>query len=354
MVRFQSKHTVWVVILILYGLSTVYYIALTNSRNFFRLKNEVQKEIALQASKSFHGTVADVQNNVAPTQKVGSSSKYSHPLYPGFPLSGDLANPIPGFKLGHASKQTKVVIGIPTIQREGISYLHQTIDSLLKNIEPRRNDTAIVIYIGELDTEFVRSQAREISENFPNEVEDGTLQVISPPLNFYPDWEEVLPPSFGDPKERIKWRSKQNLDQIFLMMYIYHMHPAYYLMLEDDVLSSVGYMDSIIKHAESIESTDYFFVSFCSLGAIGKLFRARTLPSYAAFIHIFWNRKPLDWLQIDYVGTEVCSYDESQKECFARRKEYMKEYRPALFQHIGRISSLKGKQQLLKDNSFVG
>lgn len=73
------------------------------------------------------------------------------------------------------------------------------------------------------------------------------LQVISPPFNYYPDWNSVLPESFGDTIERIKWRSKQNLDQVFLMMYIYNLSPNFYLMMEDDVTATNDYMNKILK-----------------------------------------------------------------------------------------------------------
>jgi len=56
-----------------------------------------------------------------------------------------------------------------------------------------------------------------------------------------------LQSSFGDNLERVKWRSKQNLDQIFLMMYAYNLSPSYYLMMEDDVIASRNYMEKIFK-----------------------------------------------------------------------------------------------------------
>ena len=72
--------------------------------------------------------------------------------------------------------------------------------------------------------------------------------MISPPDNYYPsNWSEVVHFQFGDQLERIKWRSKQNLDQIFLMMYIYNLHPAYYLMLEDDVITRKDFAKDVMK-----------------------------------------------------------------------------------------------------------
>jgi len=137
------------------------------------------------------------------------------------------------------------------------------------------------------------------------------------------------------------------------MMFIYNLNPEYYLMLEDDVIARKNYDYDIIKFADQHKSRDWFFLSFCSLGAIGKLFRRRTLPSYASFIHTFWNRKPLDWLQNDYVASELCSYDEKHENCIKQIRSHMVPHRPSLFQHMGKVSSMKGKKQLLSDKNFV-
>ncbi|XP_076799859.1 alpha-1,3-mannosyl-glycoprotein 4-beta-N-acetylglucosaminyltransferase A-like [Clavelina lepadiformis] len=296
-------------------------------------------------SKSFVTNVKD--EPIVPGEKV-----YFHPLDPVFPLSGDLKAPSPGFELGRIPKNADVVIGIPTVKRQGVSYLSQTIDSLLKNQVDRSVDSRILVYVGETDEEFLRDLSHSLQSSYQKHIEDGILQLISPPKSYYPPWEKVLQSSFNDALDRVKWRSKQNLDQIFLMMYIYNLSPKYYLMMEDDVIASHGYIGAIMKEANRRSMENYFYISFCNLGAIGKLFRAETLPSYASFIHTFWNKKPLDWLQLDYVASAVCSYDENAQQCNKRRELKMPPHKPSLFQHIGSVSSLQGKTQNLKDNSF--
>ena len=82
---------------------------------------------------------------------------------------------------------------------------------------------------------------------YPRQSHKFLLQLISPPKSYYPPWEKVLQSSFNDALERVKWRSKQNLDQVFLMMYIYNLSPKYYLMMEDDVVASHGYIGAIMK-----------------------------------------------------------------------------------------------------------
>ena len=68
--------------------------------------------------------------------------------------------------------------------------------------------------------------------------------------NLYPeDWRHVIsmPDHFGDPYERVKWRSKENLDMVHLLMYGYNLRPDYFVMMEDDVIPRRGYVEDIMK-----------------------------------------------------------------------------------------------------------
>jgi len=281
-----------------------------------------------------------------------NNPSFNHPLYPELPLEMALLNPQPGLSIGNIDLGAKIVIGIPTVKRNNISYVEETLSSIFENTNVPSN-IKVVVYIGELDEKFINKKMNDLSKQFSKELKNNLLQVISPPKNYYPtDWNNSLHLQFGDTVDRVKWRSKQNLDQVFLMMYINSLSPEYYLMLEDDVIARKNYDRDIIKFANQHEKRDWFFLSFCSLGAIGKLFRRRTLPSYASFIHTFWNRKPLDWLQNDYVAAELCSYDEKHEICIKKIKSHMLSHRPSLFQHMGKVSSLNGKKQLLSDKTF--
>lgn len=75
---------------------------------------------------------------------------------------------------------------------------------------------------------------------FPKHVESGLIEVISPSPSYYPDLDS-LPITLGDAPKRVKWRTKQNLDAIFLMAYA-QSKGTFYLMLEDDVIAKNNYM----------------------------------------------------------------------------------------------------------------
>lgn len=66
------------------------------------------------------------------------------------------------------------------------------------------------------------------------------IEVISPSQGYYPEFDD-LPLTLGDSLKRVKWRSKQNLDTIYLMAYA-QTRGTYYLMLEDDVIAEENYM----------------------------------------------------------------------------------------------------------------
>ena len=42
--------------------------------------------------------------------------------------------------------------------------------------------------------------------------------------------------------KQVKWRSKENLDAMYIMLYIYQQNPKYYLMLEDDIIATRNYL----------------------------------------------------------------------------------------------------------------
>ena len=56
-----------------------------------------------------------------------------------------------------------------------------------------------------------------------------------------------MPDHFGDPYDRVLWRSKQNLDFVYLLMYSYNLHPKYYVMMEDDAITQMNYVEDIMK-----------------------------------------------------------------------------------------------------------
>jgi alpha-1,3-mannosylglycoprotein beta-1,4-N-acetylglucosaminyltransferase A/B len=72
----------------------------------------------------------------------------------------------------------------------------------------------------------------------------------------------------------VKWRSKQNLDYAYLMMYAED-RGRFYLQLEDDVLTGPSFVSAILEAANSrtAEGKEWFDIHFFVGGFIGKLFR---------------------------------------------------------------------------------
>lgn len=204
------------------------------------------------------------------------------------------------------------VLAIPTIARGSVSYLHDTLHSLIENLQGFTS-VVILVYIGEEDRDVADKIASGIKESFPTETGSGLIHIVLPPEGYYPSWNEQLRQSFNDDFKRVKWRSKQNLDQIFLMTYSYFLQPKYYLMLEDDIVAAKGYLPTIYEDAESKKDRNFVLISYCQLGAIGKLIRRDLLPSLIKYFQLFWSDKPLDWLIFDYLRGRVCDMSKTQK-----------------------------------------
>lgn len=137
------------------------------------------------------------------------------------------------------------------------------------------NDTLIVVFIGETDLDYVTEIAKQIQTRFPEYIENGLIEVISPPASYYPDWNK-LRITLNDPVERVKWRSKQNLDFAFLMAYS-QIKATFYVQLEDDILAKRGYITimkrfAVAKTAKQDQDPSWFVLDFCQLGFIGEFY----------------------------------------------------------------------------------
>jgi len=103
-------------------------------------------------------------------------------------------------------------------------------------------------------------------------MESGLIEVISPPASYYPDMEN-LRSTLGDSPERVRWRSKQNLDFAFLMMYS-QPKATFYVQLEDDILAKKNFISTMKNYAlqRISEKSPWFVLEFCQLGFIGEGF----------------------------------------------------------------------------------
>jgi len=256
-------------------------------------------------------------------------------------------------KASSPSSSKSIVIGVPTVKRPVESYLFQTISNLIDNMSPdEKVISLIVVFIAEVDRDYVESQAAQLEEQFHKEIGSGLLEIISPPSTYYPDWNETTP-SLGDTIERTRWRTKQNLDFAYLMMYC-QPRATYYVQLEDDVLSKPNFPSKMLSFAlkQTATKPDWFLLDFCQLGFIGKMFKSRDLSSFTLMFLIFQHDKPVDWILSEYSKMKYCRQDKDYKDCRRQLSSKWLFFRPSLFQHIGTHSSLKGKVQKLRDKNF--
>ncbi|KAL2077741.1 hypothetical protein ACEWY4_027245 [Coilia grayii] len=253
--------------------------------------------------------------------------------------------------LGKGRSGVSLVLGIPTVRRQKQSYLVNTVASLLYDLSAKqKNDMVIVIFVAESDPGFVSSVTEDIQKNFAADVSAGLVEVISPPASFYPDF-SALKSTFGDSQDRVKWRTKQNLDFSFLMMYC-QPKGTFYVQLEDDIVAKLGYSDTMKTFANSLSSEDWLYLEFSQLGFIGKLFRSSDLPMIVEFFLMFHKDKPIDWLLDHILWVKVCNPEKDAKHCSSEKNRMKRRHKPSLFQHVGLHSSLPGKIQNLKDKDF--
>ncbi|XP_022129570.2 alpha-1,3-mannosyl-glycoprotein 4-beta-N-acetylglucosaminyltransferase A [Pieris rapae] len=270
-------------------------------------------------------------------------------------LMNDPASLRPAFHMNGNRGFVKNVIGIPTVKRDKESYLMTSLTHLIDGLnEEDLDDTLIVIFVGETDINFVLKTAKDIQEKFPEHVKSGLIELLSPTAAYYPDF-DTIPLTLGDSAKRVKWRTKQNLDTLYLMAYG-QSRGTYYLMLEDDVIAKKSFMKEI-KHYTAVTSVsvpNWFYIEYCNIGGIGKLFKSADLVHFITYVQLFYYNMPIDWLLESYLADRVCTIDKTSATCGKNKLLIRPRYKESLFQHIGFFSSLKGKIQKVKDHTFAG
>ncbi|KAK5865312.1 hypothetical protein PBY51_016486 [Eleginops maclovinus] len=258
---------------------------------------------------------------------------------------------LPNVLLGQGRRGVSMVLGIPTVKREKQSYLKNTLTSLLYSLTAsEQTDLLMIVFVAETDSDYVGSVAETVRTNFPQQVKSGLLEVVSPPKHYYPNFTH-LKESLGDSKDRVKWRTKQNLDFSFLMLYA-HNKGSYYVQLEDDIVAKAGYFNAMKTFATQNDSKQWLFLEFSRLGFIGKMFRTWDLPMITEFFLMFHKDKPVDWLLDHILWVKACHPEKDANHCIQQKALHKKRYKPSLFQHVGLHSSLPGKIQYLKDTEF--
>ena len=212
------------------------------------------------------------------------------------------------------------------------------------------NEEGIVPYRKDLD---------DIRKMYPKLIESKQIRIVDL-STAYPQWLKPMVQTFNDPVSRIKWRSKQVLDFAYLME-LGMRDGDYYVQLEDDVNAAKHYLTEMAWWLERYfyRRNEWFALSFYIerqkndreqypagdfYGFIGQLYRSNTLPNLIRYFRDHFSEKPVDWLMADYLHTG----EKLQPEKFK-----MWIHSPPLFQHVGLVSSLEGKQQEIRAQAFM-
>ncbi|XP_061188509.1 alpha-1,3-mannosyl-glycoprotein 4-beta-N-acetylglucosaminyltransferase C-like [Saccostrea echinata] len=234
-----------------------------------------------------------------------------------------------------------LTIGIPVVKRklEGALYVYSTISSIIKATTDREKENiTLVIFLSDFDETWNLDTSRRISETFSKYIKTGFLQVIHSPLDIYPELDKKFNANFNDDsKDRTIWRSKQNIDFAYLMWYS-RRFSQFYLQLEDDVVAANNFFTDIKLFIERNHKIRWITLEFSRLGFIGKLFRSKILSRFATYLLSMYNVLPCDILLNNFrVLHDQVSTIQNPK---------------GLFQHIGKISSLRGKLTPITDFTF--
>ncbi|XP_065324423.1 alpha-1,3-mannosyl-glycoprotein 4-beta-N-acetylglucosaminyltransferase A-like isoform X2 [Gordionus sp. m RMFG-2023] len=246
--------------------------------------------------------------------------------------------------------QKKYIVGIPSAPRQFGSYLKETLRSIFIALSREQlNDLKVIILLSGNES-YINQEVRMIENDFWKQVQIGAIEIITPPDIFYPSWSNINP-TLEDTPERMKWRTKQNLDIIYLMLYSYQ-KCDYYLQLEDDVIAKYNFLSIIDQVITNPATNEWAMLDFCPLGSIGKLYRNNEIPLIASYMGLFYLDKPIDWLIASYLISRYCTPVIPKTTCDQIILKRVPLHYTSLFQHVGVISSLEGKIQNLKVQKF--
>eukprot|EP00076_Gallus_gallus_P033891 XP_024999429.1 alpha-1,6-mannosyl-glycoprotein 4-beta-N-acetylglucosaminyltransferase isoform X1 [Gallus gallus] len=230
-----------------------------------------------------------------------------------------------------------LAVGLSSVRRPRGYYLPDTLQSLFKqSSEEELQEMVVVVHLADADPIWNARVAADISHRFAQHILLGRLVLIHAPHEFYPTL-EGLKRNYNDPEERVKFRSKQNVDYAFLFTFAANLS-SYYLMIEDDVWSAKSFFTAIRKAVASQEGSNWATLEFSKLGYIGKLYRSSDLPRLARFLLLFYQEMPCDWLLTHF-------------RLLLTQKDVIR-FKPSLFQHMGLYSSFQGTVNRLEDDEF--
>ena len=223
------------------------------------------------------------------------------------------------------------------MRRKKGSYLLETIKSIFEQSSYEElKELSVVVHLADFNSSWREVMLQDITQKFAHHIIAGRLMVIHAPEEYYPIL-SGLKRNYNDPEDRVRFRSKQNVDYAFLLNFCANIS-YYYVMLEDDVRCSKNFLTAIKKVIASLEGTYWVTLEFSKLGYIGKLYHSHDLPRLAHFLLMFYQEMPCDWLLTHF-------------RSLLAQKNVIR-FKPSLFQHMGYYSSYKGTENKLKDDDF--
>ncbi|XP_069132637.1 uncharacterized protein [Argopecten irradians] len=235
-------------------------------------------------------------------------------------------------------KKSYLTIGIPTVRRQGVDYLERTLHSLIIHSTPsQQTSMVVIIFMVDRDQAWVQKRSKQLAGKYPRYIDSGFLQIVHPhDQSIYPDFSK-LKRTYNDSAKRVEWRSKQNIDYAYLFAYSENIS-KYYLHIEDDVIAASNYYVETVNFIEYKSRTFWYYMELSHIGFIGKLLRSSDLRDLSDYMMLFFAEQPCDLLllALGHIKTQT-------KRIRITR---------SLFQHIGTVSSLQGKEQKVIDRFF--
>ncbi|KAK7094686.1 alpha-1,3-mannosyl-glycoprotein 4-beta-N-acetylglucosaminyltransferase C-like [Littorina saxatilis] len=192
--------------------------------------------------------------------------------------------------------QGYLTIGIPTLKRPKGEYFFNTLASLFNQSTPsQQQDMTVVVMLGDRDPVYNKLCLQKIQEKYPAKLREGLLLAVSSPNTDHLFEDDNIKRTFNDSVERVRWRSKQNLDYGALMEISANLS-TYYLQIEDDVTAAPNYVQHIQDFVRANSHRTWAGLEVCPHGFIGKLFRSADLAKLVTLLRTFYLEMPCDFL----------------------------------------------------------
>jgi len=222
-----------------------------------------------------------------------------------------------------------VVYGITITEFENLSKLVSMLQDIFSHLNPVDRSECLFALLIKIE-KYNSVVVSKIKKLFSREIRTGLLHIVIPPKDFYPDFQDFKGNS-GDSKNLSVQHAKQNLNMVFLMMYV-RAKAAFYIQLDIELHFIVPEFASKILNfvIKKVSSADTWIeLSFTTDGCAGKLYRTEDLDRLIPFMLTSYNLKPCDWLLFGFIRTIVCHPERSN--CTAEVEKNRRQYRPVLF-----------------------